>query len=1041
VTTWEKPVLVYYHAFNAWTHNKYVLRDAAIADAVHSTDGISCIGDEWQQLADLNVMKTTRLSLALAAFGNLIVFFAASNPLEAQPVTPCEPPPAGLVAWWRAENNADDSVNTNNGAPVGGVTYTSGEVGQAFSFDNINTSTSYIPLPASTSLDIGSGNGMTIECWIKPDAAVLPGGAPIIEWDSATTDGVQLWVGLYAAIKDTFGNANLLQAPAGLLNTNTFQHVAVTYDKSSGNAFLYYNGGIVASANFGNITPQTTYPVNIGRRTGQPVANGSNYGGLIDELSLYNRALSSNEIIAIYNAGSAGKCSSPMAPVILTQPTNQTVIAGTNAIFTVLTASSLPMSYQWNFNGTNIDGATNTSLTLANVQPDQQGNYAVLVTNSLGWVLSSNAFLTVLAEAPIITNQPASLTNTAGATAIFSVTAGGSLPLSYQWSFNGTNIVDGTNATLTLINVQTNQTGTYAVLVTNNFGSVTSSNAMLTVTPPPACTPLPLGLVSWWRAENNTLDSIGTNYGVMQDGGTYAAGEVGQAFSLNGTGGFVSVPDSPGLNPSNAITIECWMQRQAAVGGNDPLIKKAGMSGGGQANGYTIEFSGSSLTFWIYTGTWHSSASYTIQPGLWYHIAAVYDNTNLLLYVNGLPRGSVVRTSGSIIPSNNPLSIGSDASNPTRFFNGLIDEVSIYSRALSSNEIAAIYGFGAGGKCIFSTAPIIYAQPTNKTATAGSTASFTAIAGGTIPLFYQWSFNGTNIAWGTNASLTLTNVQLSQMGNYSLLVANGYGSVASSNAALIVQASPTIITQPASWTNFVGAPVTFNVVASGSTPMTNQWKKNGVNIVGALATNFTIPGVVITNAGIYSVAISNAFGGILSSNAVLVVNPLFHFVWNTIPSPRFVGSPFTVTIQAQNPTNGLAANFTNAVILSSTNGVTVAPTVSGNFIQGVWTGAVTIARTATNLVLQATDNYGESGLANIINIVNLPPLATIPAGEILYFLWPTNAPGFGLETTAGLSPADWIPITGTPIKIDGQYVQAIQVPNTNAFYRLRLNGN
>ena len=244
----------------------------------------------------------------MTALPSFLIFFTASNAVEAQTGTPCVPTPSGLVASWRAENNADDSISTNNGTPVGGVTYTNGEVGQAFSFDNVNTSTSYIPLPASPSLDIGSGSGLTIECWIQPDAAVLPGGAPIIEWDSATTDGVQLWVGLSAAIRDTSGNANIIQAPAGLLNTNNFQHVAVTYDKSSGNAYLYYNGSIVASANFGNITPQTTYPVNIGRRTGQPIGNGSNYGGLIDELSLYNRALSSNEIAAIYGAGSGGKC-------------------------------------------------------------------------------------------------------------------------------------------------------------------------------------------------------------------------------------------------------------------------------------------------------------------------------------------------------------------------------------------------------------------------------------------------------------------------------------------------------------------------------------------------------------------------------------------------------------------------------------------------------------------------------------------------------------------------------------------------------------
>lgn len=71
-----------------------------------------------------------------------------------------------------------------------------------------------------------------------------------------------------------------------------------------------------------------------------------------------------------------------------------------------------------------------------------------------------------------------------------------------------------------------------------------------------------------------------------------------------------------------------------------------------------------------------------------------------------------------------------------------------------------------------------------------------------------------------------------------------------------------------------------------------------------------------------------------------------------------MNTPFSAVIQAQNPSNALATNFTGTVALQSTNGVPVNPAVSGNFIQGVWTGAVTVAQTAANLVLQATDNLG-----------------------------------------------------------------------------------
>src|SRR5208283_2474843 len=145
-----------------------------------------------------------------------------------------------------------------------------------------------------------TGSGITIEGWINPNQ--FNGTAmPIVEWDSPTVDGLSLWVEaslqLFGNLKDTSGMGHSISSANGLISTNSFQHVAMTYDKGSGLAVLYINGVSVASQNLGSfITPQTTYPVNIGIRTGQPIGNGDTYGGLMDELSLYNRALSASEI-------------------------------------------------------------------------------------------------------------------------------------------------------------------------------------------------------------------------------------------------------------------------------------------------------------------------------------------------------------------------------------------------------------------------------------------------------------------------------------------------------------------------------------------------------------------------------------------------------------------------------------------------------------------------------------------------------------------------------------------------------------------------
>jgi pectate lyase len=174
---------------------------------------------------------------------------------------------------------------------------------------------------------------------------------------------------------------------------------------------------------------------------------------------------------------------SPTAPSITTQPTNTTVLAGGSTTFTVVAGGTAPLSYQWFFNtNTALAGATNSSLTLANVQSTNAGGYSARVTNSVGAVTSSVVALTVTAVAPGITAQPTSQSVVAGGNATFTVTAAGTAPLAYQWFFNVTNaLANGTNATYTTNSVTTNNAGNYSVRVTNSVGSVTSAVATLTI--------------------------------------------------------------------------------------------------------------------------------------------------------------------------------------------------------------------------------------------------------------------------------------------------------------------------------------------------------------------------------------------------------------------------------------------------------------------------------------------------------------------------------------------------------------------------------
>jgi len=256
---------------------------------------------------------------------------------------------------------------------------------------------------------------------------------------------------------------------------------------------------------------------------------------------------------------------------------------------------------------------------------------------------------------------------------------------------------------------------------------------------------------------------------------------------------------------------------------------------------------------------------------------------------------------------------------------------------------------------------------------------------------------------------------------------------------LTVLTAPAITTQPTNQTVTVGGIASFNVTASGTPPLSYQWNLNGTNIAGATNILLTLTNVQPAQAGNYQVLVTNLFGSVLSSNAVLTVT-LDHFTWSPIPSPRFINTPFAVAIQARDLTNGLFTNFTGIATLGTTNGVPVAPPVSGRFVQGMWTGAVTIAQAASNLVLRADDGLGHFGHANTINVMSLPRLVMLCSGNIALYMWPVGYPGFVLETSGNLSPAAWTPVPYSPIPIGDQYLLPLDMTGTNGFYRLWFSG-
>lgn len=235
-----------------------------------------------------------------------------------------------------------------------------------------------------------------------------------------------------------------------------------------------------------------------------------------------------------------------LTPSIVIEPVNTNVPSGSNASFTVGALGALPLRYQWMSNSVALSKETNATLTLVAVKTNSEANYSVVITNLYGSVTSSLAALTVDGIPPIITNQPQSEIVSNNGTATFTVVASGSPTLHYQWRTNGVSLANKTNATLTLTSIKTNNAGNYTVVVTNLYGSVTSSVAKLTVGSfPPSITSEPA----------NTTTGLGgpASFSVAASG-TFALHYHWQRSGTNlADGGEISGSTTPTLTLSSVV--------------------------------------------------------------------------------------------------------------------------------------------------------------------------------------------------------------------------------------------------------------------------------------------------------------------------------------------------------------------------------------------------------------------------------------------------------------------------------------------------------
>jgi hypothetical protein len=383
---------------------------------------------------------------------------------------------------------------------------------------------------------------------------------------------------------------------------------------------------------------------------------------------------------------------------------------------------------------------------------------------------------------PTITQQPAGQSVVVGDTVKFGVTATGTQPFAYQWQLGGTNIPGATNASLTLSDVQLAQAGNYSVIVANVAGTATSSNALLTVTTP-VCTPPPAGLAGWWQGEGSAWDSVGAHDGTVKGGATYVAGKAGQAFKFNGSNSAVDMGDWFNFQ---TFTISMWVNPGASQVQYADILDNFH----NENKNWVLQQNSTAQNqyyFAVPLGGATTYSTFTLSSNRWQHLVITRDTSNHnRVYVNGALVAEA-QDAGPANYTNQFFRVGGHASN-VRYWNGQLDELAVFNRALTTNEIAAIHAARGVGLCPLPPR-ILLVTPPSWFVTEGQTVSFTATAAGSPPLSYQWQFSGADLGGETSPTLTLSNVVYAQAGNYTVVVSNPAGT-ASSNAVLRVNRAP-----------------------------------------------------------------------------------------------------------------------------------------------------------------------------------------------------------------------------------------------------------
>jgi glucose/arabinose dehydrogenase len=610
------------------------------------------------------------------------------------------PPPTGLVAAYGFDEGdgaavADASGTGNGGAITGAAWSTQGRFGNALQFDGVDDR---VVVADASSLDLSGG--MTLEAWVRPTLGT--GWRTALAKESGDTVAYSLYSNRTTLVPATEVNLDGRTRAANgttAVPLTTWTHLASTYDGTT--LRLYVNGTQVGTLGRTGVMAPSAGPLSIGGNA----VHGEWFQGLLDEVRVYNRALSAAEIQTDMNArvgvpdtqapGAPGnlQASGGLGSVQLTWAAasddvgvhHYNVHRGTTAGFTPTAANRIAQP-------------TGTGYTDAGLAAGTY-HYVVTAADAAGNVgpPSSEASATATADT---TPPTVSITApTAGATVSGSVTVSATATdnvgvADVQFLVDGTAIADDTSAPYSIAwdsRGVPNGAHDITAIARDAAGNPRTSEAVR-MTVDNAATPPPTGLVAAYGFDEGAGTSAGDRSGTG-NGGTLTGpawtttGRFGSALNFDGVDDRVVVADANSLDLTTGMTLEAWVRPTAAGGVWRSVVAKNGagtvaydLYANRNTNRPAVEVNlGGRLRI--------TNGTAQLPLDTWSHMAATYDGTNLRLFVNGTQVATAAFT-GSLLTSTGELWIGGNAA-WSEWFAGTIDEVRVYNRPLTEAQIQA----------------------------------------------------------------------------------------------------------------------------------------------------------------------------------------------------------------------------------------------------------------------------------------------------------------------------------------------------------------